>query len=142
MDSAESPTQNHRLAPRAPCPVLIVEDDEDLRDMMAQMLSIEGFSAASVANGQEALTYLRGGGEASVILLDLRMPVMDGWAFRREQRADAGLAGIPIVILSGVEADRVHELDAAASFNKPVSFPEVVDVVRRLCETPRMGTSR
>jgi CheY-like chemotaxis protein len=121
--------------------VLVVDDDPNLVRLMTKFLKLEGFSPVPAANGQEALTYLRAGGEASVILLDLRMPVMDGWAFRREQRADAGLAGIPIVILSGVEADRVHELGAAASFNKPVSFPEVVDVVRRLCETPRLGTS-
>ncbi len=52
MNSAES------RAPIAHCPVLIVEDDEDLRDMMAQMLTIEGFAAATVANGREALDYL------------------------------------------------------------------------------------
>jgi len=62
------------------------------------------------------------------------MPVMDGWTFRREQRGDPGIADIPIVILSGVDTDHVHELDAAAAFHKPVSFPEVVGVVRRLCE--------
>jgi two-component system, chemotaxis family, chemotaxis protein CheY len=122
--------------------VLVVDDDPNLVRLMTKFLKLEGFSPVPAANGEEALAYLRSGGDASVILLDLRMPVMDGWAFRREQRADAGLAGIPIVILSGVEADRVHELGAAASFNKPVSFPEVVNVVRRLCETPRMETSR
>jgi CheY-like chemotaxis protein len=117
--------------------VLVVDDDPNLVRLMSKFLKLEGFAPVPAANGQEALAYLRGGGDASVILLDLRMPVMDGWAFRREQRADAGLANIPIVVLSGVEADRVHELDAAASFNKPVSFPEVVGVVRRLCEVPR-----
>ena len=76
----------------------------------------------------------RDGGTASVILLDLRMPIMDGWAFRREQRADPGLAGIPIVVLSGMEMDGVQDMAAAASFHKPVSFPDVVDVVRRLCD--------
>ena len=67
----------------------------------------------------------------------LRMPVMDGWTFRKEQRGDPGLAGIPIVVLSGVEADGVQDMDAAASFHKPVSFPEVVTVLRRLCEPSR-----
>jgi two-component system, chemotaxis family, chemotaxis protein CheY len=117
--------------------VLVVDDDPNLVRLMSKFLKMEGFAPVPAANGEEALAYLRSGGDASVILLDLRMPVMDGWAFRREQRADAGLANIPIVVLSGVEADRVHELDAAASFNKPVSFPEVVVVVRRLCEAPR-----
>jgi CheY-like chemotaxis protein len=117
--------------------VLVVDDDPNLVRLMSKFLKLEGFAPVPAANGQEALSYLRGGGDASVILLDLRMPVMDGWAFRREQRGDPGIAGIPIVILSGVEIDHPLELDAAAAFHKPVSFPEVVGVVRRLCDAPR-----
>ena len=59
---------------------------------------------------------------------------MDGWAFRHEQKQDPVIAHIPIVVLSGVESERMHELDAAAAFHKPVSFPDVVGVVRRLCD--------
>jgi CheY-like chemotaxis protein len=114
--------------------VLVVDDDPNLVRLMSKFLTLEGFAAIPAANGAEALKYLRGGGSASVILLDLRMPVMDGWAFRREQRGDPGLAGIPIVVLSGMEMDGVQEMDAAASFHKPVSFPEVVDALRRICE--------
>ena len=117
--------------------VLVVDDDPNLVRLMSKFLKLEGFAPVPAANGQEALAYLRGGGDACAILLDLRMPIMDGWAFRREQRADPVLAGIPIVVLSGVESDRMSELEAAAAFNKPVSFPEVVGVVRRLCDTPR-----
>ena len=117
--------------------ILIVDDEKNIRATIARGLRLEGFRTEEAANGEEALTYLRGGGDACVILLDLRMPVMDGWTFRREQRGDPGLADIPIVVLSGVEGDRVQELEAAASFNKPVSFQEVVGVVRRLCEIRR-----
>lgn len=117
-----------------PSTVLVVDDDRDLTRLMAKFLKLEGFAAAEAGNGQEALTYLRGGGDANVILLDLRMPVMDGWAFRSEQRKDPALAAIPVVVLSGVEADHVQDLDAAAAFQKPVSFPEVVGALRRLCE--------
>jgi CheY-like chemotaxis protein len=66
-------------------------------------------------------------------VLDLRMPVMDGWAFRKEQRSDPGLAGIPVIVLSGADAERVPEIEAAAAFRKPVSFSDVIAVVRRLC---------
>ena len=59
---------------------------------------------------------------------------MDGWAFRSEQRKDPALGAIPVVVLSGVDADHVQDLDAAAAFQKPVSFPEVVGALRRLCE--------
>lgn len=117
-----------------PATVLVVDDDPDLVRLMSKFLRLEGFASASAANGQEALTYLRGGGDANVILLDLRMPVMDGWAFRREQKSDPDLADIPIVVLSGIEADHVNELEAVAAFNKPVSFPDVIAVVRRLCD--------
>jgi CheY-like chemotaxis protein len=117
--------------------VLVVDDDPNLVRLMIKFLKLEGFAPVGAGNGEEALAYLRSGGDASVILLDLRMPVMDGWTFRREQRGDPGLADIPIVVLSGVESEHVHELDAAASFHKPVSFPEVVGVVRRLCENRR-----
>jgi CheY-like chemotaxis protein len=118
-----------------PSTVLVVDDDPNLVRLMTKFLRLEGFTAVPASNGQEALAYLRGGGGAEVILLDLRMPVMDGWTFRREQRADPGLADIPIVVLSGVDSDQLHDLYPAAAFCKPVSLPEVVGVVRRLCES-------
>jgi CheY-like chemotaxis protein len=117
-----------------PSSVLVVDDDPNLVRLMSKFLSLEGFAPVPASNGEEALKYLRGGGTASVILLDLRMPVMDGWTFRREQRGDPGLAGIPIVVLSGMDVDGIQDMDAAAAFHKPVSFPEVVGVIRRLCE--------
>jgi CheY-like chemotaxis protein len=116
--------------------VLVVDDDPNLLRVMSKLLEFEGFVPVQAANGQEALDYLRGGGSASVILLDLRMPVMDGWAFRKAQRAEPALAEIPVVVISGIEGQHVDELGAAAAFNKPVSFPDVVDMVRRLCENP------
>ena len=117
--------------------VLVVDDDPNLVRLMSKFLKLEGFAPVPAANGKEALAYLRGGGDASVIVLDLRMPIMDGWTFRIEQRRDPVLADIPIVVLSGLEMDGIHEMEAAASFHKPVSFPEVVSVVRRLCDLRR-----
>ena len=67
--------------------VLVVDDDPNLVRLMSRFLTLEGFAPVPAANGAEALTYLRGGGSASVSLLDLRMPVMDGWEFRRERRS-------------------------------------------------------
>lgn len=117
-----------------PPTVLIIDDDRNLQRLMTKFLKLEGFSSIPMSNGREALDYLRGGGNASVILLDLRMPVMDGWAFRKEQRSDPGLAEIPVVILTGIDGEHMSELGVAAAFHKPVSFPEIVGVVRRLCE--------
>jgi len=114
-------------------PILIVDDDPNLQRLMTKFLKLEGFASVPTSNGQEALDYLRAGGDACVILLDLRMPVMDGWAFRKEQQSDPGLAGIPIIVLTGIEGEHMSDLGAAAAFHKPVSFPEIVGVVRRLC---------
>lgn len=121
--------------------ILVVDDDPNLQRVMSKFLEFEGFAPVRAGNGQEALDYLRGGGAASVILLDLRMPVMDGWAFRKAQRAEPAIAEIPIVVISGMDGEHVTDLGAAAAFNKPVSFSEVVDVVRRLCEDPPMRSA-
>ncbi|PYQ78988.1 MAG: response regulator [Acidobacteria bacterium] len=99
----------------AHCPVLIVEDDADLREMMAQLLSLEGFQAAAVANGSEALQYLHNGHiKPDVILLDLMMPVMDGWEFRRKQQADPAFADVPVIVLSALDQSRAADVQAEA----------------------------
>src|SRR5581483_4874007 len=104
------------------CPVLIVEDDADLRDMMAQLLSLEGFQTATVANGREALEYLHRRESPDVILLDLMMPVMDGWEFRRLQQADPALARVPVIVLSALDQSRTAEVNASAFLKKPLDF--------------------
>jgi CheY-like chemotaxis protein len=114
--------------------VLVIDDDPDLVRLMAKFLRLEGFASVSAANGREALAYLQSGGEASVILLDLRMPVMDGWAFRAAQRSDPAIANIPVIVLSGVESPMLQQqLTAAASFQKPAKFMNVVKAVREIC---------
>jgi CheY-like chemotaxis protein len=110
-----------------------VEDDEDLRDMMAQMLTIEGFNAATAANGREALEYLHGQSKPHVILLDLMMPVMDGWEFRRQQQADPELAPVPVIVLSALDPARAAAVDAAAFLKKPLDFDRLLELVREHC---------
>jgi CheY-like chemotaxis protein len=117
----------------AECPVLIVEDDEDLRDMMAQMLSIEGYRTATAANGREALDYLHHTARPNVILLDLMMPVMDGWEFRRLQKADPELAPVPVIVLSALDPGRAASVDADAFLKKPLDFDRLLDLVRSHC---------
>jgi CheY-like chemotaxis protein len=115
------------------CPVLIVEDDEDLREMMAQLLSLEGFRTATVANGREALEYLHDAEAPQVILLDLMMPVMDGWEFRRKQQADPSLAPVPVIVLSALDQARAAALDANAFLKKPLDFDRLLSLVRSYC---------
>src|SRR5262245_46692665 len=104
--------------PSAGHPVLLVDDDSGVRRTLARFLGRDGLSVVEADNGQQALTYLQGGGAASVIVLDLRMPVMDGFKFREMQRQDATLAGIPVIVLSGADTDRFEELQAHAAFEK------------------------
>jgi len=132
-NSAELPTGT-RAHPKAHhCPVLIVEDDADLRDMMAQLLHLEGFGAATVANGREALEYLHHGDRPDVILLDLMMPVMDGWEFRRRQQADPAVAGVPVIVLSAHDQSRVADVNANAFLKKPLDFDRLLALVRGYC---------
>jgi CheY-like chemotaxis protein len=118
----------------AHCPVLIVEDDADLRDMMAQLLSLEGFQTAAVANGREALEYLHNGDAPNLILLDLMMPVMDGWEFRRRQRADPEIARVPVIVLSALDQTRAVDVGAAAVLKKPLDFDRLLQLVRSYCD--------
>jgi CheY-like chemotaxis protein len=133
MSSAETPGQRRGEAQTPYCPVLIVEDDEDLRDMMAQMLTIEGFEAATAANGREALDYLHATEKPNVILLDLMMPVMDGWEFRRQQKADPELAPVPVIILSALDQTRASPVDAEVFLKKPLDFSRLLELVRDHC---------
>lgn len=117
----------------AHCPILIVEDDADLREMMAQLLTLEGFHTTTVANGREALEYLSRGDRPEVILLDLMMPVMDGWEFRRQQEADPSLAGVPVIVLSALDQSRASDVHATHFLKKPLDFDRLLDLVRRYC---------
>jgi CheY-like chemotaxis protein len=115
-----------------PIPVLVVEDDASVREMMAEFLDLEGFRPVTAANGREALTYLKNGGEAGVILLDLMMPVMTGFDFRREQQRDPLLAAIPVIVLSANAGDQTADMQPAAAFQKPVELAAVIGMVRLL----------
>jgi len=101
--------------------------------MMAQLLSLEGYSAATVANGREALQYLAQGDMPEVILLDLMMPVMDGWEFRRQQQADPQLSEVPVIVLSALDQARAADLEPAAFLKKPLDFDRLLTLVREYC---------
>jgi CheY-like chemotaxis protein len=116
--------------------VLVVDDDSGVRELLTRSLSFEGFEVMEAANGLDALTQLRTGRRPGVIVLDLRMPVMDGWAFRVAQRADPRIARIPVVILSGADAHRFQEIEAVAALEKPVSLSQLADCLHRIVEHP------
>jgi CheY-like chemotaxis protein len=102
-------------------PVLVVEDNADTRDVLERVLLMSGYDAVTVGDGLDALAYLRGDGRASAIVLDIDMPRMDGYAFRRALSADARFAAIPIVVYTG-------------NWNR--SMPNVVGVYRKGKDDP------
>jgi two-component system, chemotaxis family, chemotaxis protein CheY len=116
------------------CRVLVVEDDADLREMMAQILTLEGFEAGTATDGADALTQLQAPGpHPHVILLDLMMPRMDGWAFVDRQAATPAIAAIPVVVVSAAPRDRLRGIRAAAVLQKPLNFDELITAVRTHC---------
>ena len=80
--------------------VLVVDDDADIRETVRLILADEGYEVDDAADGSAALAQLRSGARPDVILLDLMMPVMNGWQFREAQQADPLLAAIPIIVIS------------------------------------------
>lgn len=114
--------------------VLIVEDDLDTREMLARFLEIAGYQVVLAANGVEALKVLRGGAVASVILLDLMMPVMDGWQFRDEQRRDPSMSHIPVVVVTAAgPRERVPPIDADAWMPKPIDLDGLLETLEAFC---------
>jgi CheY-like chemotaxis protein len=118
--------------------VLVVDDEPDAREMLSIALRDAGFDTMAAANGAEALTILKqavgsGRTRCGLILLDLMMPVMNGWDFRRKQKSDPALAGIPVVLMSAGAhiASATGDLDAAGSVAKPVELADLVAKVRR-----------
>ena len=115
--------------------ILVVEDDRDLRETILAALEGEGFDVDTAANGREALDALETRRQTSLILLDLRMPVMDGLEFRRRQLASPLLASVPVVLLSGDSRgdQQASSLGFALSMKKPIGEPDLLAVVRRFC---------
>ena len=115
--------------------ILIVEDDVAVREAMAVFLAGAGYEVAEAGDGAEALRYLRGSAGVGLILLDLMMPVMNGWEFRHEQAKDPALAEIPVVVVTADHgaAQKAAAVGAAGCLLKPIEFPELLAFVGRYC---------
>ena len=115
-----------------PC-VLIVEDDEDVREMLRTILETEGYDAVVAGNGAEALQLMQQR-RPCVVLLDLMMPVMDGWEFRERQLATTAFADVPVVCLTAVyDTVSASEILRAPCLHKPVDMDALLDRLDGLC---------
>ena len=120
-----------------PAPILVVDDDEGMRLPLCRVLESDGHRTVGVANGREALQMLRDGLDPCIIIMDLMMPEMDGFAFRTAQLASPRLADIPTIVLTAsaltVGSNALH---ATAVVTKPVTVGRVLALVDAYC-TPR-----
>lgn len=117
-----------------PATVLLIEDDADVAEAVRDVLTDDGYVVEHAPNGREALAHLHSTGRLpAVILLDLRMPEMNGRQFREAQLADPTIADIPVVVLSAERSAvaQASELHAAAVIMKPVRPDQLVSVVER-----------
>ena len=113
--------------------ILVVEDDDDIRDTLRELLAAEGYEVDGAKDGEEAFRQLEGGQHATLILLDMMMPGMDGEAFLTTLRRRPELAGVRVVVISGnaKARDRAQELSADACLVKPFELDDLLGMVNR-----------
>jgi signal transduction histidine kinase len=122
----------HRSAGGAGEEILLVEDDGSIRSSLQGILEDEGYLVTTAENGREALERLRSGGPPDLIILDLRMPVMDGWEFRAAQKSDPALAQIPVLAVSADGSAKAAAIDAEAYLHKPLSTDALLNAIGRI----------
>ena len=113
--------------------VLVIEDEDEARNFLIQILELEGFVAKGFSNGAEALEFLRHSELPCLIVLDVRMPVMDGPRFRAAMVADPRLATVPLVVVTAFDPSVGAGLSALRVFTKPVDVNALVELIRRNC---------
>ncbi|MGZ3709088.1 MAG: response regulator, partial [Bdellovibrionota bacterium] len=116
-----------------PCQsILIVEDDTDIRETLQQILELEGYTVLTASNGQEALDLLPQVARPCLILLDLMMPVMNGWEFLelKKKSDDISLATIPVVVVSAA-GERAKQIPASGFIKKPIELESLIQSVRK-----------
>ncbi len=123
--------------------VLVVDDDPDILEALSEILEAEGFEILRARNGKEALEKLEPE-PPQLILLDLMMPVMDGWEFAQRMRERADVAGIPIIVLSADRnvGSKATDIGAVGHLAKPFELNDLLDMVRHSLVQTRASTGR
>ena len=116
-----------------PFRILLVEDDFDVREALAETLREEGYQMDCACDGQEAMAYLNNGGSPGLILLDLMMPRMNGTEFRLAQKADPRFCHFPVVLLSadGRMEEKARQLQTDGAVRKPIDLNELLRTIQR-----------
>jgi len=127
--------QQHSTSDHNPS-VLLVDDDVGALSALADILSMEGYDVSTATNGREALDYLRHSPSPRLIILDLVMPVMDGWQFLNAKKNDPNFSRLPVVVVSALDSD----VDARAVIRKPVDVEQLLTLVNMLVGDSRDAT--
>jgi CheY-like chemotaxis protein len=123
--------------------ILVIDDYLDIRESIAMALSLEGYRVVTASNGLDALNKLYGGLRPCLIILDMMMPVMNGFAFRQSQLEDPELAKIPLIAYSAVTDpnETAQHLRADAYLYKPTDLSEIIAIVQQFCQKKGAGTA-
>ena len=115
--------------------VLVTDDDPSIQGFLAEALADEGYEVRTASNGREALAILREW-RPDLILLDLMMPEMDGWAFRVAQRTMPDVSDVPVIVLSATRdlATKARDLEPAQIFSKPFDLEALLGTIERLTD--------
>lgn len=116
------------------CAILVIEDDDDTREMLGMTLEEHGYHVILMEHGSAALRYLRDNPPPCCILLDVWMPVMGGLSFRMAQRRNPSIAAIPVIVLSAHRrgSHLLAELDAAAYLEKPFTPDQLLALLKQV----------
>lgn len=116
------------------CRILVVEDDRDLRRNMSILLKAEGYDVILAENGEIALHFLRSTDDLpALIILDLMMPIMDGFQFREEQQKDAHLSHIPVIIMTADDHidQKKTQTKAIFALKKPADINDILNAIEK-----------
>jgi len=114
--------------------VLVVEDEDQARELLTEILTFEGFKALGFRNGAEALTYLETAPKPpSLVVLDILMPVMNGRQLRAEMLKKKELAEIPVIVITALDPAEARDLKPARVIPKPINIDALVNAVRTVC---------
>ncbi|MFL5814317.1 MAG: response regulator [Bdellovibrionia bacterium] len=118
--------------------ILLIDDEDAIRHVLSLALEFEGYQVFTASNGEEGLRTLRRIPRPGLILLDLMMPVMDGWEFMEVLHKDPGFSDIPVVVITAFKNSNEIK-HAAAVIEKPVELNELFQVAGRFCQRRKGG---
>ena len=116
--------------------IVVVDDSHETRVTLRETLEDEGYSVATACTGREALALLRSPARPRLALVDLMMPIMDGWELTRAVRADRDLESLPLILITATEPDAAVRALADGFLKKPLAIDALLELVERYCPAP------